>query len=114
MTYPALPGLTPDGQLYQNLEMDTVEAVIPPGVHATCHSPATLELPNGDLLCCWFAGTARRNVWPRRRKKPQLWRLCSRLFRKSMPTLWIFIPSAVWNCAKMFVVLPRITRKLPL
>lgn len=57
MSYPVLPGLTPDGILYQNLEMGTVEAVIPPGVHPTCHSPATLELPNGDLLCCWFAGT---------------------------------------------------------
>ena len=57
MSYPVLPGLTPDGVLYQNLEMGTVEAVIPPGVHPTCHPPATLELPNGDLLCCWFAGT---------------------------------------------------------
>ena len=57
MDYPVLPGLTYDGVLYQNLEMGTVEAVIPPGVHPTCHSPATLELPNGDLVCCWFAGT---------------------------------------------------------
>ncbi|WP_295765476.1 exo-alpha-sialidase, partial [uncultured Oscillibacter sp.] len=57
MKYPVLPGLTPDGVLYENLEMGTVEAVIPPGVHPTCHSPATLELPGGDLLCCWFAGT---------------------------------------------------------
>ena len=30
MSYPVLPGLTPDGVLYQNLEMGTVEAVIPP------------------------------------------------------------------------------------
>lgn len=52
-----LPGLTPDGVLYENPDMGTVEAVIPPGVHPTCHSPAALELPNGDLLCCWFAGT---------------------------------------------------------
>lgn len=57
MTYPTLPGLTMDGQLYHNEEMGTVEAKIPPGPFATCHSPAMLELPNGDLLCCWFAGT---------------------------------------------------------
>ncbi|WP_313126879.1 sialidase family protein, partial [Proteiniclasticum ruminis] len=30
---------------------------IPAGTYLTCHSPAMLELPNGDLLCCWFAGS---------------------------------------------------------
>lgn len=57
MNYRALPGLTLDGRLYCNEEMGTVEAMIPPGPFATCHSPAMLELPNGDELCCWFAGT---------------------------------------------------------
>ena len=57
MNYPALPGLTLDGRLYRNEEMGTVESMVPPGPFATCHSPAMLELPNGDLLCCWFAGS---------------------------------------------------------
>ena len=57
MKYPRLPGLTLDGQVYQNKEMGTVEAIIPPGPWRTCHGPGMVELPNGDLLCCWFAGT---------------------------------------------------------
>ena len=57
MNYPALPGLTMDGQVYYNTEMGTVEAIIPPGPWRTCHGPGMVELPNGDLLCCWFAGT---------------------------------------------------------
>ena len=57
MDYPILPGLNLNGQLFQNLEMNTIESMIPPGPFATCHSPAMLELPNGDMLCCWFAGT---------------------------------------------------------
>ena len=57
MNYPALPGLTMDGQVYFNAEMGTVESIIPPGPWRTCHGPGMVELPNGDLLCCWFAGT---------------------------------------------------------
>lgn len=57
MNYPALPGLTMDGQVYHNAEMGTVEAIIPPGPWRTCHGPGMVELPGGDLLCCWFAGT---------------------------------------------------------
>ena len=57
MNYPTLPGLTLDGKVYYNAEMGTVESIVPPGSWATCHGPAMLELPNGDLLCCWFAGT---------------------------------------------------------
>ena len=57
MTYPKLPGLTWDGTLYENEEMGTVEALIPHGGYPTAHAPAMVELPNGDLLCCWFAGT---------------------------------------------------------
>lgn len=57
MNYPTLPGLTPDGTIYQNTEMGTLEANIPAGPWRTCHGPAMLELPNGDMLCCWFAGT---------------------------------------------------------
>ena len=57
MQYPTLPGLTMDGQVYCNQEMGTMEAIIPPGPWRTCHGPGMVELPNGDLLCCWFAGT---------------------------------------------------------
>ena len=57
MNYPTLPGLTLDGRIFRNEEMGTVESMVPPGPFATCHSPAMLELPGGDMLCCWFAGT---------------------------------------------------------
>ena len=57
MSYPVLPGLTPDGVVYENPHMGTVEAMLPPGPYATAHAPALLELPDGTMLCCWFAGT---------------------------------------------------------
>ena len=57
MAYAKLPGLTPDGRLYENEEMGTVEARLPDGGYPTAHATALLELPNGDMLCCWFAGT---------------------------------------------------------
>ena len=57
MDYPKLPGLTPDGRVYYNEEMGTVEARIPNGGYNSGHGPALLELPSGDLLCVWFAGS---------------------------------------------------------
>ena len=57
MEYPILPGLTPDGVIYQTPAMDALEAMLPPGSFATAHAPALLELPDGALLCAWFAGT---------------------------------------------------------
>lgn len=57
MKYPVLPGLTPDGTVYENAVMGTLEAMLPPGPYKTAHAPALLELPNGDLLCAWFAGS---------------------------------------------------------
>lgn len=57
MKYPSLPGLTPDGTNYFNENMGVVEAMLPPGPYATAHAPALLELPNGDMLCAWFAGS---------------------------------------------------------
>ena len=50
MDYPKLPGLTPDGRVYWNEEMGTIEARIPNGGYRSGHGPALLELPNGDLL----------------------------------------------------------------
>lgn len=43
--------------MYENVDMNTVEALLLPGPYRTAHSPAILELPNKDLLCCWFAGS---------------------------------------------------------
>lgn len=57
MAYRTLPGLTPDGMMYINEDMGTIEAMIPPGKYATAHAPALLELENGDMLCAWFAGS---------------------------------------------------------
>ena len=57
MEYPKLPGLTPDGRLYRDAGMGTVEALLPTGGYPTAHAPAMLELADGALLCCWFAGT---------------------------------------------------------
>lgn len=62
MDYPKLPGLTPDGRVYYNEEMGTVEARIPNGGYRSGHGPALLELPNGDLLCVWFAGSFEGNA----------------------------------------------------
>lgn len=57
MEYKHLGGLTPDGTIYVNDDMGTLEAMLPPGQYATAHAPALLELENGDLLCAWFAGS---------------------------------------------------------
>lgn len=57
MNYRRLPGLTPDGVLYLNEELSTVEALLPPGNYKTAHAPALLMLENGDILCTWFAGS---------------------------------------------------------
>lgn len=57
MDYKLLPGLTPDGTIFKNEEMNVLEAVLSPGKWKTSHAPSLLELPNGDMLCAWFAGT---------------------------------------------------------
>lgn len=57
MNYKHLGGLTPDGMIYVNDDMGTLEAMLPPGQYATAHAPSLLELGNGDLLCVWFAGS---------------------------------------------------------
>ena len=62
MNYPVLLGLTPDGEIYYNRGMGTREALLPPGNYSTAHSPTLLELPSGDLLCAWFAGTYEGNT----------------------------------------------------
>lgn len=47
MKYPCLPGLTPDGTVYQNSAMGTVEAMLPPG-------------PLGYGACARLAGNSGR------------------------------------------------------
>ena len=55
--FPKLPGLSFDGTVYEDEEMGVLEALLPTGGFPTAHAPAMVELPNGDLLACWFAGT---------------------------------------------------------
>lgn len=57
MAYKHLQGLTPDGQIYINDNMGTVEAMLPTGGYQTAHAPCLLEMPNGDMLAAWFAGS---------------------------------------------------------
>ncbi len=57
MNYQKKPGLTWDGTIYENEEMGVLESLLPTGGFQTAHAPSLLELPNGDLLCSWFAGS---------------------------------------------------------
>lgn len=53
--------LTGDGRLYHNNMLDTMEALIP-NPFVSCHAADLLELANGDILCCWFAGSDEGNA----------------------------------------------------
>ena len=55
-----LPTLGDDGRLYRDTALDLVESLIP-NPWKSCHAPDLLELENGDLLCCWFAGSREGN-----------------------------------------------------
>lgn len=58
MEYKHLQDLTPDGQVYVNEHMGTLEAMLPPeDGNKTAHGPALLETEDGALLCAWFSGT---------------------------------------------------------
>ncbi len=50
-----------NGALYHNNVLDTVEALIP-NPYNSCHAADLLELDNGDMLCCWFAGSDEGNA----------------------------------------------------
>jgi predicted neuraminidase len=53
-----LRALVQHGELFRSpADGGRVEAFIPP-LGRENHAANLLELPNGDLLCCWFAGTA--------------------------------------------------------
>ena len=50
-----------NGRLYHNRRLDTIESLIP-NPYNSCHAADLLELPNGDILCCWFAGSDEGNA----------------------------------------------------
>ena len=58
---PALHQRAALGTLRQ-LEPDYKEAAGIPNPWKSCHAPDLLELENGDLLCCWFAGSREGNA----------------------------------------------------
>ncbi|MBP0969273.1 MAG: exo-alpha-sialidase [Oscillospiraceae bacterium] len=62
MEYPSLQQLMPDGVIYKNEHLGTLEAFLPTGGFNTAHGPGLLEAENGDLLCVWFAGTFEGNA----------------------------------------------------
>lgn len=59
--YIDINNLEPNGILYQDHRLGMVEALIP-NPFRSCHAADLLELPNGDLLCCWFAGSNEGNA----------------------------------------------------
>lgn len=59
--YIELNKIEENGKLYHNPLLNTVEALIP-NPYNSCHAADLLELPNGDLLCCWFAGSDEGNA----------------------------------------------------
>ena len=60
-TYVTLETMKEDGKLYDNKLRDTIESLIP-NPYESCHAADLLELPGGDLLCCWFAGSNEGNA----------------------------------------------------
>lgn len=56
-----LPTIGDDGRLYHDVALDIVESLIP-NPWDSCHAPDLLELENGDLLACWFAGSNEGNA----------------------------------------------------
>lgn len=59
--YRKLETMKEDGTLYQNELLGTIESLIP-NPYNSCHAADLLELPNGDMLCCWFAGSDEGNA----------------------------------------------------
>lgn len=106
MNYKCLEGLTPDGTLYSHNYMGTVEALIPYGSYQTAHAPALLELPNGDLICAWFAGSFEGSadisiVCSRLLKGNDTWEAPSKISNdpersEQNPSLFLGPDKAVW------------------
>ncbi len=106
MEFKHLGGLTPDGTIYVNDDMGTIEAMIPPGSYATAHAPALLELENGDMLCAWFAGSFEGSkdisiVCARKGRDADHWEepvavSCDRERSEQNPSLFAGPDGAVW------------------
>ena len=56
------PALPLDGKLYRDQAQGLIQAIIPNAPYHSCHAADLLPLPNGDLLCCWFAGSDEGNA----------------------------------------------------
>lgn len=59
--YIELNTMEENGRLYHNNLFGTYEALLP-NPFASVHAPDLLELPNGDILACWFAGSDEGNA----------------------------------------------------
>lgn len=59
--YVELNRMEKDGRLYRNGLLDTVESLLP-NQYDSVHAADLLELENGDLLACWFAGSNEGNA----------------------------------------------------
>lgn len=59
--YVELDRLKEDGRLYHDGSLDTIEALIS-NQFDSVHAADLLELENGDLLACWFAGSNEGNA----------------------------------------------------
>ncbi len=57
MEFRTLEALPKTGEIMRDPRTGLCEALIPPGPYATAHAPCLLELPDGSMLCAWFAGT---------------------------------------------------------
>lgn len=100
-----LTTLTTDGKLYFNPLLGTTEALIPSPVHST-HAADLQELPNGDLLAVWFAGTkegdsnisialSRLNAGSNQWTEPT-WVTDDPLRSEQNPSLWLTPAGELW------------------
>ncbi len=106
MEFKRLPGLTPDGTIYRNDNMGTLEALIPSGSYQFVQAPSLLELPGGDLLCAWSAGANEGSagesiVCARLIKGEAHWKKHVKVSRDSKrseqnPSLFLGPDNAVW------------------
>ena len=106
MEFKRLPGLTPDGTIYRNDNMGTLEALIPSGSYPFVLAPSLLELPGGDLLCAWSAGSyegsADESIFCARLKKGEdHWKKPVKVSRDSRrseqnPSLFLGPDNAIW------------------
>lgn len=106
MEFKHVPGLTPDGTIYHNVNMGTLEALIPSGSYQFVGAPSLLELPGGDILCTWSAGNKEGGadegiVCAKLKKGDDRWHRPVKVSRDSKrceknPSLFLGPDNAVW------------------